>query len=107
MAGAPKQPMQGGMGDMAMGLMTPAVWTPAYAALIFSMWWIMMIAMMLPSAAPMLLLFALVNRKEKAARQPYVPTVIFGAGYLVTPGARSVPLPPGFSGKSSDSASFR
>jgi predicted metal-binding membrane protein len=90
MAGAPKQPMHEGMGDMAMGLMTPAVWTPAYAALIFSMWWIMMIAMMLPSAAPMLLLFARVNRKEKAARQPYVPTAIFTAGYVSAWGAFSV-----------------
>ena len=49
-------------------VMTPAVWTPGYAALIFSMWWIMMVAMMLPSATPMLLLFARVNRKEKSRR---------------------------------------
>ena len=33
-------------------VMTPAVWTPAYAALMFGMWWVMMVAMMLPSAAP-------------------------------------------------------
>ena len=74
---------------MAMDVMTPAVWTPAYAALIFSMWWIMMIAMMLPSAAPMLLLFARVNRKEKAGGQPYVPTVIFAGGYVSAWGAFS------------------
>lgn len=89
MAGTAEQPMQGGMGGMAMGVMTPAVWTPAYAVLIFSMWWIMMIAMMLPSAAPMLLLFARVNRKEKAGRQPYVPTAIFAAGYVSAWGAFS------------------
>ena len=65
-----------GMPGMAHGdgCMTPAVWTPGYAGLIFAMWWIMMVAMMLPSAAPMLLLFARVNRKEKAGGRPYVPT---------------------------------
>jgi predicted metal-binding membrane protein len=89
MAGTPEQPMHGGMGGMAMGVMRPAVWTPAYAVLIFSMWWIMMIAMMLPSAAPMLLLFARVNRKEKARSQPYVPTAIFAAGYVSAWGAFS------------------
>jgi predicted metal-binding membrane protein len=49
-----------GMMDMAM---TPAVWTPGYALLMFWMWWLMMIAMMLPSAAPMVLLHATVTRK--------------------------------------------
>src|SRR4051794_34289163 len=85
----PQQAMPGGMGSMAMDVLMPAVWTPAYAVLIFSMWWIMMIAMMLPSAAPMLLLFARVNRKEKAGRQPYVPTAIFAAGYVSAWGAFS------------------
>ncbi len=64
-------------------LMQPAVWTPAYALLIFAMWWVMMVAMMLPSAAPMLLLFARVNRKEKAAGAPLVPTALFATGYLL------------------------
>jgi predicted metal-binding membrane protein len=81
MTGMPQQPMPGGMGSMAMDVLMPAVWTPTYAALIFSMWWIMMIAMMLPSAAPMLLLFARVNRREKAGRRPYVPTATCAAGY--------------------------
>ena len=43
-------------------MMARAVWTPAYAALIFAMWWVMMVAMMLPGAAAMLLLFARANR---------------------------------------------
>jgi predicted metal-binding membrane protein len=46
------------------------------------MWWVMMIAMMLPSAAPMLLLFARVNRKERSGGHPYVPTAVFAVGYL-------------------------
>jgi predicted metal-binding membrane protein len=72
MAGAP---------DMDM-MMERAVWTPGYAALIFAMWWVMMVAMMLPGAAPMLLLFARVNRTQKVRDRPYVPTGFFAAGYL-------------------------
>jgi predicted metal-binding membrane protein len=63
-------------------LMQPAQWSAAYAVLIFAMWWVMMVAMMLPSAAPMLLLFARVNRKDKAAGAALAPTVLFAAGYL-------------------------
>lgn len=43
----------------------------------------------LPSAAPMLLLFARVNRKEKAGGPPLVPTGVFAAGYLLAWGAFS------------------
>ena len=93
MDGAGSPPMangsDNGMADMAMGVMAPMVWTPGYAALMVSMWWVMMIAMMLPSAAPMLLLFARVNRKEKAGGRPYVPTAIFAAGYLTVWGGFS------------------
>ena len=48
----------------------------------FSMWWVMMVAMMLPSATPMLLIFARVSRRERAAERPWVPTGIFASGYL-------------------------
>ncbi len=68
-----------GMGEM---MMQPPAWTWGYAGLMFAMWWVMMAAMMLPSAAPILLLFARVNRAEKARERPYVPTAIFAAGYL-------------------------
>ena len=71
------------MAGMDGWLMRPAVWTPAYAVLILAMWWVMMVAMMLPSAAPMLLLFARVNRKDKSAGAPLVPTALFAAGYLL------------------------
>jgi predicted metal-binding membrane protein len=77
-----------GAGDMA-GMMTPAVWTLGYAAVMFTMWWVMMAAMMLPSAAPILLLFARINRKEKVAGKPFIPTGIFAAGYLVAWGGFS------------------
>jgi predicted metal-binding membrane protein len=58
-------------------------------ALMFAMWWVMMAAMMLPSAAPILLLFARVNRNQKAGGRPFIPTGIFAAGYLVAWGGFS------------------
>ena len=51
--------------------------------LMFAMWVIMMVAMMVPSAAPMILLFAAVNRKRREQERPFVPTGIFLLGYLV------------------------
>ena len=78
------------MAGMDGWMMQPAVWTPAYALLMVSMWWVMMVAMMLPSAAPMLLLFARVNRKEKAAGSPLMPTGAFATGYLIAWGCFSV-----------------
>lgn len=78
------------MAGMDGWLMQPAVWTAAYAALIFAMWWVMMVAMMLPSAAPMLLLFARINRKDKAASGSLVPTFLFTGGYLLVWGAFSL-----------------
>ena len=62
--------------------MPHAAWTPGYAALMFVMWSVMMVAMMLPSAAPMILLFATVNRKERDSGHPHVATSIFALGYL-------------------------
>ena len=41
-----------------------------------------MVAMMLPSAAPMILFFAMVNRKQRESGHSYVTTGIFVAGYL-------------------------
>ena len=71
-------------------MMMPVVWTLEYAGLMFVMWWVMMAAMMLPSAAPVLLVFARVNRNKKAGDRPYVPTGIFASGYLVAWGGFSV-----------------
>jgi predicted metal-binding membrane protein len=46
------------------------------------MWWVMMVAMMLPSAAPMILLFGTVNRKQRETGHPHVATSTFAIGYL-------------------------
>jgi predicted metal-binding membrane protein len=78
-----------GMPEITGMMMEPAAWTLGYAALMFAMWWVMMVAMMLPSATPMLLLFARVNRKERAGGRPYAPTGIFAAGYLTAWGGFS------------------
>ena len=72
----------GDMSEGGMAMMTPAVWTPGYAVLMFFMWWVMMVAMMLPSAAPMIFLFATVNRKQRETGHPHVATSIFAVGYL-------------------------
>ncbi|UCF37430.1 MAG: DUF2182 domain-containing protein [Acidobacteriota bacterium] len=49
----------------------------------FIMWSIMMVAMMTPTATPMVLTFARINRKRRNRGQPYVATSVFLAGYLV------------------------
>lgn len=68
----------------SMNMAAPSIsWTPGYAALMFIMWWVMMLAMMLPSATPMILLFATVNRGTAATPARGVPTFIFAAGYGV------------------------
>lgn len=58
-------------------------WSPGYAALMLAMWWIMMIAMMIPSAAPMILLYGRVARhaqKKGQMEQGVLPTFVFCAG---------------------------
>jgi predicted metal-binding membrane protein len=72
----------GGGSGMAMA-MAPMAWTPGYAVLMLFMWWIMMVAMMLPSASPMILLFARFNRSEREKGAPYVPTAVFALGYVL------------------------
>ena len=48
-----------------------------------AMWWVMMVAMMTPSAAPLVLLYGRVLRHHAAADQKaYVPSVFVAAGYL-------------------------
>lgn len=60
-----------------------APWSAADFVLNFAFWCTMMPGMMLPSAAPMILTFAAVNRRRSARGQPYVATAVFAAGYLL------------------------
>ncbi len=57
-------------------------WGAADFTLTFIMWAVMMTAMMVPSAAPMILLFADLQRRRKAQQHPYVPASAFLLGYL-------------------------
>jgi predicted metal-binding membrane protein len=81
------------MDEMDMGggqimLMAPA-WTPAYAATVFVMWIVMMAAMMLPSAAPAILLVAALAR-QRGERHSIVSSWQFASGYLAIWGAFSL-----------------
>jgi predicted metal-binding membrane protein len=78
------------MAGMDGWLMQPAIWTPGYALVVAGMWWVMMAAMMLPGAAPVLLLYARINRTDRAAPAPVLSSVVFGAGYLLAWGGFSV-----------------
>ena len=69
------------MGDM------PDMAMPFAAPWVFAMWWVMMVGMMLPSAAPMILTFAALQRRKCDRDEPYVPTAMFVAGYLIVWGA--------------------
>jgi predicted metal-binding membrane protein len=63
-------------------MMEPAHWTAAYAATMFLMWWVMMIAMMVPSATPAILLYSTVARKQQGGTRPFLATWFFLAAYL-------------------------
>ena len=51
--------------------------------LLFVMWTVMMMAMMVPAATPMVLTFAAVQRKRREQERATVPTVAFLLGYAV------------------------
>ena len=49
----------------------------------FVMWIVMMVAMMLPTAGPMILTFVTISRGQRQKKQPYVNTSVFVAGYII------------------------
>ena len=69
------------LGDMLM-MPTAFVGGPVvYPLLLFIMWWTMMIAMMLPSAAPAILTYGAIRRKFAEKGAPVAPLAVFVAGY--------------------------
>ena len=68
-------------GDLAMPQLH--AWSAATFAFMLVMWAVMMVAMMLPSAAPMILTFAAVQRHRQAQGGAFIPTGVFLAGYLI------------------------
>ncbi|MFO0751800.1 MAG: DUF2182 domain-containing protein [Thermodesulfovibrionales bacterium] len=75
-----------GEGHMDMGPAIAAPHThagaPLHFVLTFLMWAVMMTAMMLPSASPLIVLFAAVNRAKCNEHGPFVSTGAFLSGYL-------------------------
>lgn len=59
------------------------VWDAAYFWMTFSMWAIMMVGMMVPSAAPMILIYAAVARKAEKQGTPIASAGAFTSGYIV------------------------
>ena len=49
---------------------------------VFAMWTVMMVGMMVPSAAPMILIHQQVARRSAAAGRPFAPSLWFALGYL-------------------------
>ena len=70
------------MADMP-GMAMPRAhdWGAVDVVLLFVMWVVMMTAMMVPAAAPMVLTFAVVQRKRREQDRAAVPTVVFLLGY--------------------------
>jgi predicted metal-binding membrane protein len=71
--------------------MAAMTWTPATALFVFMMWWMMMIAMMVPSAVPTVLLYAALNARHADDRDGVgvgsgpgtnILSGLFLAGYL-------------------------
>lgn len=56
---------------------------PAFAALLFAMWWTMMMAMMLPSAAPAVMTFSGVTQKLAKKESRGLAVMGFVGGYLL------------------------
>ena len=76
--------MAGGM-DAAGGMAVPQMqaWRGVDLFLLFVMWAVMMVAMMLPSATPMILLFGKLAEQRRSRGESHVSTAVFVLGYLL------------------------
>ncbi|MBW2542246.1 MAG: DUF2182 domain-containing protein [Deltaproteobacteria bacterium] len=72
----------GHAGHAAM-LAQPRAWSGTDLALTFGMWTVMMLAMMLPTAAPMVLTLAKISRGQSASTDPVAPASGFVLGYAL------------------------
>jgi predicted metal-binding membrane protein len=73
--------MAASMDAMVMPRVEP--WSTAEFVLMFAMWSVMMVAMMLPSAAPMMMVFATVTRRRAAGGRPVPANALFVFAYVV------------------------
>ena len=74
--------MYGAMTGPSAWMMTNR-WDASFIALIFAMWVVMMAGMMLPSATPVLLLYARVVRKSPAGERTQTHVYAFAGGYVL------------------------
>lgn len=75
--------MDGNMDNMEMSMPTTHAWGSGDIFLTFMMWAVMMVAMMAPSATPMILMYARVDRQRHADQTPIPATIVFLLGYLI------------------------
>ena len=62
---------------------SPRPWSSVEAGVTLTMWVVMMVGMMLPSATPMVLLYARVGRQSRKEGKPFAATGFFAGGYLL------------------------
>jgi predicted metal-binding membrane protein len=72
-----------GMDMPGMVMLDTQEWGAITLLLLFVMWAVMMVAMMVPSATPMIFAFLSLNQSRSATNRPLVPVGIFLLGYLV------------------------
>ncbi|WP_198294165.1 DUF2182 domain-containing protein [Ensifer sp. BR816] len=68
--------------DAILGI-SPHPWSAVDAAFTMTMWVVMMVGMMLPSASPMILLYARVGRQSLRDGKPFASAGYFTGGYLM------------------------
>ncbi len=71
------------MEPMEMAMPQMQAWGELDLILLFVMWAVMMVAMMVPSASPLILIIVAVNRKRQERENPIVSTTVFLMGYLL------------------------
>jgi predicted metal-binding membrane protein len=81
--------MYGSMSGLSAWMMT-STWDPPHLLLLWLMWAVMMAAMMLPSAVPLLLLYDGALRRRATARHVNVYVAAMAAGYVAVWAAFSV-----------------
>ncbi len=64
-------------------LAEPRTWTGTDFAMTFGMWTVMMMAMMLPTAAPMVLTLGKISREQSVSSSPVAPATCFLLGYAI------------------------
>ena len=84
-AGMDDMAMEGDLMSSVSGLMGPqlSTWSVRDFFFMFLMWSVMMVAMMLPSASPLILLHVRVNRQQEDGGDGFHGTVAFAIGYLL------------------------